>query len=89
VIHLASETLALARELANLRGMSLEDAIKVAVEQSAREAGIRQIPKQRDLSSKAVAARKASLDDLAGEIAKMPILDRRPPREIMDDVNSL
>jgi hypothetical protein len=89
VINLSPETLALAHELADLRGISLEDAVRVAVEHSARDAGIRRPTKQRDLSSEAVAVRKARLDDLAAKIAKMPILDQRSPREIMDDVNSL
>jgi len=29
------------------------------------------------------------MDQIVREIAAMPILDRRPPREIMDDLNAL
>ena len=89
MIHLSQDTLALARRLAAVRRVSLEDAVKLAIEQTAREAGVTsQPPKQRDQSPRAVAARKARLDEFADEIAKMPVLDHRSPREIMDEINS-
>jgi antitoxin VapB len=90
MIHLSQETVALARRLAAAQGLSLEDAIKQAIEQSAREAGV--VPearKPRDQSPKAIAARKAGIDWIVGEIAKLPVLDQRSPREIMDDLNAL
>jgi len=90
VIHLSQETLVLAQRLAAARGISLEGAVKLAVEQSAREAGLAsQPPKPRDLSPEAVAARKAKLEAFAEKIAKMPVLDPRSAREIMDDINTL
>jgi hypothetical protein len=45
--------------------------------------------KRRDQSPAAVATRKASVDRIVEEIAAMPILDARSPREIMDDLNAL
>lgn len=90
MINLSQQTLALAKRLAAARGVSLEDAVTLAVEQSARAAGVAsQLPKQRDLSPGAVAKRNARFDEFANRIAKMPILDPRSPREIMDDINSL
>ena len=89
MIHLSQETLALAKRLAAARGVSLEDAVKLAVEQRAREAGVTtQPPKPRDLSPDAIAARKAKLDAFAETITKMPVLDPRSAREIMDDINT-
>jgi antitoxin VapB len=90
MIHLSPETLALAQRLAAAQGLSIDDAIKQAIEQSARAAGLAAAPTQpRDLSDRAVAARKARMSAAASEIAAMPVLDPRTPREIMDDVNAL
>jgi hypothetical protein len=42
----------------------------------------------RDLSPRAVAARKARMDEAVDEIGNMPIRDARSPREIIDDLNA-
>ena len=90
MIHLSQETLALARRLAAAQGISMEDAIKQAVERSARESGVvAENTRPRDVSREAVAARKARMDQIIEKIAAMPILDPRSPREIMDDLNAL
>jgi antitoxin VapB len=90
VIHLSQETLALARRLAAAHNISLEDAVKLAVENSAREAGVVPlVPKARDTSPRAVAARKAGIDAIVDSIAGLPVLDRRSAREIMDDINGV
>jgi antitoxin VapB len=90
VIHLSPQTEALARKLAATRGISMEDAIKRAIEQSAREAGVMGEPEQRrDLSPEAIEGRRARIDRIVEEIAALPVLDQRSPREIMDDLNAL
>ena len=90
MVQLSQETEALARRLAAAQGISIDEAIKQALEQTARAAGIAVHPlRQRDSSPKAVATRKARIDEIADEIAKMPVLDPRAPREIMDDLNAL
>ena len=90
MIHLSQETVALARRLAAAQGLSMEDAIKQAIEQSAREAGVvSELRKPRDQSPRAVAARMAAINRIVEEIAKLPVLDPRSPREIMDDLNAL
>jgi antitoxin VapB len=86
VIHLSKQTEALARKLAATQGISMEDAIKRAIEQSARDA---EPERRRDLCAQAIAARKARIDQIAEEIAAMPVLDPRSPREITDDLNAL
>jgi antitoxin VapB len=90
MVQLSQETEALARRLAAAQGVSMEDAIRRAIEQKAREAGIADQPRPgRDLSAKAVAERKARIERVVQEIATMPVLDPRSPREIMDDFNAL
>jgi antitoxin VapB len=90
MIHLSEGTLALARRLAVAQGLSMEDAVRQAIERSAREVGLisrRHTP--RDVSAPAIAARKARLDEFADSIARMPILDPRSAQQIMDDLNAL
>jgi antitoxin VapB len=90
MIHLSPEIEALARRLATVQGLSIEQAIKQALEQSARTAGIACQPQKRsDNSSSSVAARNARIDQVVDTITKMPVLDPRSPREIMDDLNDL
>jgi hypothetical protein len=89
MVQLSQETEALARQLAAAQGVSMEEAIRQALERRAREAGISPQPKMpRDASPKAVAARRARLDEAAEPFATMPVLDPRPAREIMDDSTS-
>jgi hypothetical protein len=45
-------------------------------------------PKRRELSEAAIAARKARMERIAAEIASLPVLDRRPIAEIIDDLNA-
>ncbi len=85
MINLSPETVALAQRLASAHGVSLEEAIKQAIEQCAREAGVTE-PRRRDTSPEAVARRKAETQRIVDEIKGMPILDPRSPREIMDDL---
>jgi antitoxin VapB len=90
MVHLSQETETLARRLAMAQGLSIEQAIKQALEQSARAAGVASGPQQRsDNSAKAVAARMARIDQVVDDLANMPVLDRRSPREIMSDLNAL
>jgi hypothetical protein len=90
VLHLSPETIALARRLATAYGVSMEDAVKLAVERTAHEAGVALDPvRPRDLSPQAVAARKARIAEIVQRLSELPILDLRSPREILDDINAL
>jgi antitoxin VapB len=90
MINLSQETEALARRLADAQSVSIEDAVKQALEARARDAGLVPEPRRpRDRSPEAVAARRARIDRIVRDIAAMPILDRRSPREIMDDLNAV
>lgn len=85
---LSRETKAFAARLAAARRMSVDAAIRQALEVWARTENF---PKEirRDLSPAAVAARKASIDRIVAEIAALPVLDTRSPEEIMDDLDPL
>ena len=83
-IDLSQETEALARRV------TVDAAIKQALEASAHAAGILMEPSRpRDLSSEAVATRRERIGQIVHEIATSPVLDARSPREIMDDLNAL
>jgi antitoxin VapB len=88
MIALSKETEALARRLAAAQSLPVDDAVRRALENWARVAGVSAESCRRDQSPAAIAARKASVDRIVAEIAAMPILNPRDPREIMDDLNS-
>jgi len=90
MIHLSQETEALARRLADAQHVTIEDAVRRALEASAHAAGVLPEPgRPRDRSPEAAARRRARMDRMVRDIANMPMLDRRSPREIMDDLNAL
>jgi antitoxin VapB len=73
-----------------LHCLSVEDAIRLALEEKARAAGIAMDARHpRDQSPEAVAARHARTDRFVAELAAMPVLDPRSPRDIMDDPDSM
>lgn len=90
MINLSQETEALAKRLAETQSLSVEDAIRLALEEKARAAGVVMEPRHpRDQSPEAIAARRARTNRFVAELAAMPVLDPRSPHEIMDDLNAL
>ena len=90
MISLSQETEALARRVAVAKSLPVDDAIRQALEAFDHSASLLPEPRRpRDLSPDAVAARKASMDQLAAELAAMPILDPRPVEKIIDDLNTI
>ena len=90
MIDLSQETETLARRLAEARHVTVDDAVRQALEASAYAVGIALKPRRpHDRSPEAVAARRAAVDRIVQEIAALPILDRRSPQEIIDDLNAL
>ena len=88
MISLSDETEVLARRLADVQHITVEDAVRQALEARAHSAGLLLEPSRpRDLSPEAAAARRAGLARIVREIAAMPVLDARSPQEIMDDLN--
>ena len=90
MIELSQETEALARRLADARRVTVDAAVRQALEASAHVTGVLQEPgRPRDQSSEAVAMRRKRVEQFVGEIAAMPILDRRTLHEIMDDLDTI
>lgn len=90
MINLSQETEALAKRLAAVQNLSVDDAVRQALEERARAAGLETQPhRPRDQSAEAIAARRASLNRFVAELAAMPVLDPRSPEEIMDDLDAL
>lgn len=89
-IKLPQETEALAQRLAAAKRLTVEEAIRLALEEKARAEGITfERSEPRNQSPEAIAARRARTDKFIAALATMPVLDRRSPREIMDDLNAV
>lgn len=71
------ETERLARKLAEVTGKSLPDILKQAIEAEAAKVGV---AKPEPISKEELIARMTEITD---GFAKLPILDRRTPDEIM------
>ena len=83
MIHLSQELEALALRLAAAKQLPVEAAIQHALENEARASGVMPMAGSR---------RRMTVEQMlafGSEIAAMPILDRRPPGQIMDDLNGL
>lgn len=90
MLDLSQETEALARRLAAVQRLSVDDAIRAALEERARSTGLAEEPREPQGRSPAeIAARRDSLKRFAAEIAAMPVLDPRSVEEIVDDINAL
>ena len=90
MISLSQESESIARRLADVQKVTVEDAIRQALEARAYAAGIMPEAKRpNDRSPEAVAARRARLAQHVQTIAAMPILDPRSPAEMIDDLNAV
>lgn len=89
MIRLSQETEVLAFRLAAAQRVSVDEAVRQALEAQVRTVGVLSVHQNRDRSPAAFAKRKAALQKAVADIAAMPILDQRSPNEIMDDINAL
>lgn len=90
MIDLSQETETLARRVADARRVTVDTAVRQALEASAHGAGVPLAQgRQRDPSAEFVAMRRERLGRIVAELAKLPVLDHRSPRDIMDDINAL
>ncbi len=88
MIDLSEDTEALAKRVAAVQHVSVDDAIRYALEERERLAAV--LParrKQKDCSPEAIAARRIRMAQFADAIAAMPVLDPRPVAEIVNDLN--
>ena len=84
MIELSEHTEALVRRLAEEQSMTVDAALRRVLETEEQA-----LPKARDTSPAAIAARKAALDRAVREIAALPDLDPRSSQEIMDGLDPL
>jgi antitoxin VapB len=85
MIDLSHETETLAKRLADAQRLSVDAAIRRALERQATAAGITG-------DAMRPARRRMSIEEMLAvgdEIAAMPLLDPRSPQEIMDDLNAV
>lgn len=82
MITLSPDVETLARRVAAIERTTVEDAIRRALEDRAHASGAASVMRRR---------RRITAEQMVAvgaEIAAMPLLDPRTPREIMDDLNS-
>ncbi len=84
MISLSDETEVLARRLAEAHHVTVEDAVRQALEARARATAL--LPEPQTASASA-ADRRAEPARIVREIAALPVLDNRSPQQIMDDLN--
>jgi antitoxin VapB len=90
MINLSQATEDLAKRLADAQHLSVEEAVRQAIEEKARATGIESEPRwPKDVSPEAIEKRRASIERFVADITAMPVLDPRSPQEIMDDLNAL
>jgi antitoxin VapB len=85
MINLSEQTEALAIRLAEAQSVSVDAAIRRALEQQTTVASLAKEPVRQT-------HRRMSIEEMLAvgdEIAAMPLLDQRSPREILDELNDL
>jgi antitoxin VapB len=80
MIEVSGDIEALARRIAAVRGVSVEDAPAWAIEEGAHRSGVAR-PRRRMTSAQMLA--------VGDEITALPLLDPRNPQEIMQEINAL
>jgi antitoxin VapB len=81
--NLSKETKSLAAQLAAQQRRSIDEVIRHALEVQAKSAGLQtdRHPRRRMTAEQMMA--------LGAQIAALPVLDPRSPKQIMDDINAL
>ena len=84
MIRLSDETETLAKRIAGAQRVSVDTAVRYALEELAKSRHI-------DIGPTQPERRRMSIEEMLAvgdQIAAMPLLDTRSPQEIMDDLNS-
>ena len=90
MINLSQETEILARRIALAKQVGVDDAIRAALEATARAEGIALEPRRpRDPSAEAVVARRVRIDEIVRAVASLPVLDPRPTQDLIDELNEI
>lgn len=89
MLTLSEETESLAQQLAEAQNLSVDAAVRRALEQQARSVGVTRTAESGRVPDEEVARRRAAMRELQAQIAALPILDPRPIQEIVDEINEL
>ena len=84
MIRLSDQTETLAKRIAGAQRVSVDTAVRDALEQLAKSKHI-------DIGTTQPARRRMSIEEMLAvgdEIAAMPLLDTRSPQKIMDELNT-
>ena len=87
MIDLSPETELLALRVAAAQHVTIDDAVREALEASAQTVGV--AVSSRDTSPEAIATRRERAARFIEALAGMPVLDNRPIQEIVDDLNDV
>ncbi|MGE4045722.1 MAG: hypothetical protein AB7F35_12780 [Acetobacteraceae bacterium] len=89
MIDLSQETEALIRRLAIAENVSADTVVRQALDARLRMGcGTVQPDQPEAARARTIAERRACMEQIAREIAALPVLDTRSPREIMDDLDA-
>ena len=89
MLSLSEETESLAHRLAEAQHLSVDAAVRRALEQQARSVGVVRPAETGRVSDEEVARRRAAMEERTRQIDALPILDHRPCQEIADEINEL
>ena len=84
MINLTDETITLARRIAGAQHVTVDAAVRSALEELAKNRHI-------DIGAATPERPRMTIEEMLAvgdEIAAMPLLDSRSPQEIMDDLNT-
>ena len=89
MLTLSEETENLAQQLAEAQNLSVDAAVRRALEQQARSVGVTRQTETGRVPDEEVARRRAAMEEITRQIDALPILDHRPWQEIADEINEL
>ena len=89
MLTLSEETESLAQRLAEAQNLSVDAAVRGALEQQARSVGVTRPAESGRVSNEEIARRRAATEELQRQLDALPILDHRPWQEIADEINEL
>jgi hypothetical protein len=91
ISFLSDETVTLALRLAARQKLSVDDAVRQALEEKARAEGVQvdDLTRPKDRSPQAIEKRLARIQEITERIIAKPVRDHRSAQEIVDDINPL
>lgn len=89
MLALSEQTESLARQLAEMQKLSIDDTVRRALEKQAEAVNVVKPVASGAVTEAELAWRRAVIEDIQRQFDALPILDARPIQEIVDEVNEL